>query len=138
RVKDVIVPVYVEPKLDTPAKTPALDGVPKDKLLAYGVPAEWLDDVLQADEDDLLTIADHLPAEAAEALLALATGTEPELPEPAGTDQDPFDHPDAQRRFRVMNNVDEHRQALDAPWERWSIFLHPAQRALVERKYNGP
>ena len=24
------------------------------------------------------------------------------------------------------------------PWEKWTVFLHPAQRALVERNYNGP
>ena len=38
------------------------------------MPAEWLDDVRQATEDTLLALADHLPAEAAEALLELATG----------------------------------------------------------------
>ncbi|WP_369772998.1 3'-5' exonuclease [Thioalkalivibrio sp. ALMg13-2] len=27
---------------------------------------------------------------------------------------------------------------MDSPWERWSIFLHPAQRQWVERDYNGP
>ena len=24
------------------------------------------------------------------------------------------------------------------PWEKWVVFLHPAQRELVERTYNGP
>ena len=37
-----------------------------------------------------------------------------------------------------MSNVEELRRALDYPWEKWAIFLHPAQRALVERDYNGP
>ena len=45
-----------------------------DELLGYGVPAEWLDDVRAANEDSLLAAADHLPGEAAEALLELATG----------------------------------------------------------------
>jgi hypothetical protein len=47
---------------------------------AYGVPAEWLDDVRQATEDTLLALSDHLPAEAAEALLELATGGKPRVP----------------------------------------------------------
>src|ERR1700733_1012687 len=28
-------------------------------------------------------------------------------------------------------------RALDAPWEQWAIFLHPAQRTTVERIHNG-
>jgi superfamily I DNA/RNA helicase len=30
------------------------------------------------------------------------------------------------------------QQALDYPWEKWTIFLHPDQRELVERDFNGP
>ena len=29
-------------------------------------------------------------------------------------------------------------RALDYPWEKWTVFLHPAQRQLVERDYSGP
>jgi mRNA-degrading endonuclease RelE of RelBE toxin-antitoxin system len=75
-------------------------------LLSYGVPAEWLADVKQATEDSLLTLAEHLPAEAAEALLELATGGKPK-PVSLGKVTDPFSHPDAQLRFRVMHGVDE-------------------------------
>ncbi len=46
-----------------------------------------------------------------------------------------FDHPDAQRRFRVMSNVEELQRALDYPWEKWTVFLHPEQRQWVERDY---
>ena len=42
------------------------------------MPAEWLADVREANEDTLLTLADHLPCEAAEALLELATGGKPQ------------------------------------------------------------
>ena len=51
---------------------------------------------------------------------------------------DPFAHPDAQRRFRVMADVEALERALDYPWEKWTVFLHPAQRQLVEREYSGP
>lgn len=37
-----------------------------------------------------------------------------------------------------MNNIDELASALDYPWDKWTIFLHPSQRELVERDYNGP
>ena len=29
-------------------------------------------------------------------------------------------------------------QMLDAPLEKWRVFLHPSQRKLVERDWNGP
>src|SRR5438105_10967809 len=113
-------------------------GISDDMLLAYGVPAEWLDTVRQATEDTLFDVADHLPQEAAEALLNLATGGIPAIPAPAPATADPFSHPDAQRRFRVLINVEELERALDFPWEKWAVFLHPAQRQLVERNYTGP
>ena len=37
-----------------------------------------------------------------------------------------------------MNNMDELAAALEYPWEKWTVFLHPAQQGLVERKFNGP
>ena len=54
------------------------------------------------------------------------------------TGDESFEHPDAQRRFRVMSNVEELQRALEFPWDRWSVFLHPEQRQLVERHYTGP
>ena len=85
-------------------------GVPDSQLLHYGVLAEWLDDVKQVpDEDALLALADHLPAEAAGALLELATGSAPERPVRGSTDGDSFDYPYAQGRFRVMSNQEDLR-----------------------------
>ena len=109
-----------------------------DVLMGYGVPAEWLSDVRQATDETLLSLADHLPAEAAEALLELATGGKPRVPQPVQVGGDPFDHPDARRRFRVMDKVEELERALDYPWEKWTVFLHPEQREWVERDYGGP
>lgn len=156
-VKEVVVPVYVQTVLPVaPApvveKKPMFARVSDDELLGYGVPAEWLDDVREATEDTLLALTDHLPAEAAEALVELATGGKPRVSQfiaaevsaiampagSAGVTSASFDHPDAQRRFRVMTNVEELERALDFPWEKWTIFLHPEQRQWVERDYNGP
>ena len=148
-VREIPVPRYVE--VDVPASSHgAVSGSPSvaraaifadasdDELLGYGVPVEWLGDVRAATEDTLLDLADHLPGEAAEALLQLATGGKPDRPAPAVAGADPFAHPDAQRRFRVMADVEALERALDYPWEKWTVFLHPAQRQLVERDYSGP
>jgi hypothetical protein len=136
RVEIAPVPVTAAPP--AAARPLLFAGVGDDKLLGYGVPPEWLDAVRRADEDSLFDVADHLPQEAAEALLNLATGTTPEAPPPAPAEADPFVHPDAQRRFRVLTNLEELERALDYPWEKWAVFLHPAQRRLVERSYSGP
>ena len=132
------MPAYV-PSARTPdVKKPLLAHVLDAELLRYGVPPEWLADVRQATEDTVLTLVEHLPAEAAEAVLELATGGAPNRPEPVPTTADPFAHPDARRRFRVVTDVDELARALEYPWERWTIFLHPTQRELVERSVSGP
>lgn len=138
-VKEISVPRIVEKPLPKAKKRVLLFRDASDSdLLSYGVPPEWLADVREADEESFLTLSQHLPAEATEALLNLATGTRPVVQKPAEPDSDPFQHPDSQRRFRLVTSVSELQRALDYPWEKWTVFLHPAQRSLVERSYNGP
>lgn len=110
----------------------------KFELMAFGVPEEWVNDVRAATEDTLFDLIAHLPQEAQEALLKLAVGEKPQPPEPAPVEADPFAHPDAQRRFRVLTNVEELQRALDYPWDKWAVFLHPAQEELVRRSFGGP
>src|SRR6266851_321009 len=128
------VPMPSTPAAAPAQKPPLFAGVGDDMLLGYGVPSEWLDEVRRVDEDTLFDIAEHLPQEAAEALLTLATGGTPEIPMAAGSAlevaayaprvaalsvsrvsasmdraaflaaADPFRHPDAQRRFRLLTN----------------------------------
>jgi hypothetical protein len=164
RVQEIVVPKYVEAEKIRAPKPSLFDHLPDSELLGYGVPSEWLPDVRSATEDSLLGIVDHLPKEAAEALLDLATGVTPQAvpPEPPRLEEKPrihtwaqhpmasaewnldavsahsFDHPDAKRRFRLINNLEELQQALDSPWEKWTVFLHPMQRELVGRDFNGP
>ncbi len=137
-VQEIRAPLLVEERRPAAYIEPLFAKVSDDELLSYGVPAEWLADVRVATEDSLLTLADHLPAEAAEALLELATGGKPRVPQPVTAKASPFDHPDAQRRFRVMSNVEELERALEFPWDKWTVFLHPEQRQWVERDYSGP
>jgi superfamily I DNA/RNA helicase len=149
-VKEIVVPVFTPTPVAKPKKPALFDGFGDDELLGFGVPAEWMKDVRAADEDSILTLATHLPAEAAEALLEIATGGMPNLrggaPPPAlpVPVEEPaalalaLAHPDAQRRFRVMTSVEELQRALDAPWDKWTVFLHPEQREWVERDSAGP
>lgn len=137
-VTEVLIPVY-KPTEVAPIRKPLLfENTSEAELLSYGVPPEWIADVKKADEDSLLLLADRLPAEAAEALIELATGGKPRVNQPAKPVTNPFDHPDAQRRFRVMGNLDALKTALEYPWEKWTVFLHPEQQQWVDRSYNGP
>jgi mRNA-degrading endonuclease RelE of RelBE toxin-antitoxin system len=138
RVQEITIPKYVEVEAAPRAKPFLYAHIPEEQLLAHGVPSEWLGDVRKADEDSILELAGHLPSEAAEALLNLATGVTPQVIRPVAADTNPFEHPDAQRRFRVMNNQAELERAFEYPWEKWTVFLHPSQRLLVERDYSGP
>lgn len=138
RVEEIAVPRYIAVERPAARKRLLFEQISDGQLWQYGVPPDWLADVLDADEDSILEIAGHLPAEAAEALLDLATGKIPQAAENAVTRGDPYQHPDALRRFRVMNNLAELARALEYPWEKWTVFLHPAQRELVERNYSGP
>ena len=142
-MKEVVVPVYVQIEMAARSKPTTEENAifadtSDDELLGHGVPVEWLVDVKKATGRTLLTLTDHLPAEAAEALLELATGGKPRAAQPAALTENPFAHPDAQRRFRMMANVEELQRALDFPWEKWTVFLHPEQRQWVERDYSGP
>lgn len=144
------VPRYVEEPVQRRVTRPFADLSDSD-LLKYGVPLEWLTEVRDATEDSLLDLCAHIPSEAGEALLELATGSKPltvsetyagELvcvaEKPADYRHDPFSHPDAKRRFTLISSSDELSRALEYPWDKWTVFLHPEQRSFVEKTFNGP
>jgi superfamily I DNA/RNA helicase len=101
-------------------------------------------------EDELDRAADYLPQEAYEALFYLAAGYSLEevfremekSEEPQKVDTSDYEaaleNPDSQRRFFVVEDDLELAAILHAPLEKWRVFLHPSQRSLVERDWNGP
>lgn len=131
-VEDVIIQRYIEEAVKKPRLFADEDD---DTLLSWGVPEDWLDTVRDATEDTVLDIVSHLPAEAGEALLKAAVG---ERPVPAPRAEDPYEHPDAVRRFRLTITEADLAEALEAPWEKWTVWLHPAQKEFVDRDFNGP
>lgn len=142
RVEELILPaVPVQQTLDL--KSPLQTTVPAifknlstEELLSVGVPEDWTDDVSSANEEQFFNLTEHLPAEASEALLEYAA-TGKLKPAFISVDE-PLLHPDTQRRFKVLQDAEELQAALDAPFERWAVFLHPSQRENVETVFNGP
>lgn len=135
-VKEIVVPKVIEQTIVSAPKL-LFDRIQDSELLGFGVPPEWLGDVKKATEDSLFELAGHLPQEASEALLEIATGGAPVKPQ-APVTVSPFEHPDAKRRFSLISTPEDLQKALDAPWDKWTIFLHPDQRRLVEQNYSGP
>ena len=124
----------------------------KDKhLMRLGVPEEQLSLVRNLhNEDELDQIADKLPQEAYEALFFLIAGYSLEevleefewSAEKQPVDVNDFESaltkPDSKRRFYVVEDELELAAILNAPLEKWRVFLHPSQQKLVENSWNGP
>ena len=95
-------------------------------------------------------VSDQFPPEAQDAIYMLLAGysfTEAldELAlSPEEEHFDPLDIDSAlnrvgsQAQFWVVENEEELKQMLNAPQEKWRVFLHPSQRRLVDRSWNGP
>lgn len=129
-----VVEVFVEP--DAP---PLLDKHDDEYLLSLGVPEDWLPTVRRvSDDDQLLVVCEKLPVDVGERLFALAAGDFVTPPKPVASDRPTTEAADTQRRFFVVEDAEGLAAALNAPMERWIAFLHPSQRALVERRFKGP
>ena len=141
QVREVMAKIDVAPAADlfvepAPAQEPAtpiifpLAMVGADSLQDYGVPQDWAELLVVSSMADALQAADHLPGEAAEAVRVFLAGGVPEAPAPAEAVE--------AQRFRMVEHRDELEAALEFPWDRWTVFLHPTQRQFVDAEYNGP
>lgn len=121
----------------------------KDReIRRLGVPDERLAAVRAVkSESELEELEALLPDEAFEALFLFAAG-EPfdkivnEQSAPAMIDESDFsaalERDSTRRHFVVLTDDSDLEALLAAPLERWRVFLHPSQRKLVERDWNGP
>ena len=125
-VQEVVVPLYAEAEQETPPKPSLSPTFPKTISWATGYRPEWLNDVCSANEDSLLGLVDHLPSE--RRLLELAVGGThswcSRLPLPTRSSIQT-----RKRRFLLVNDTEELERALEYPWEKWALFLHPGSAA---------
>ncbi|MBI4783025.1 MAG: DEAD/DEAH box helicase [Oscillatoriophycideae cyanobacterium NC_groundwater_1537_Pr4_S-0.65um_50_18] len=126
------------------------DSVKDKQLMQLGVPEILLPAVRQITTDEgVEQLLPHLPREASDALLMLASGYE--LDEvlrqlEKNKEVQPIDvedletalqNNDSLSRFMVLTDDTELEEMLAAPLEKWRVFLHPTQRKLVDRDWNG-
>ena len=137
--REEIIKRIVVPKLDDPFAKRPFEHLTDETLLAYGTPKAWLQPIREATTQAFLDeIGDLLPAEACEFLMAVAAGETPPPPPAPKLSLNPFTHPDAKRRFYLVESDEDLRRALTLDWEQWMLYLHPSQREAVDREFAGP
>jgi superfamily I DNA/RNA helicase len=124
--------------------------IPRKDLLRLGVPEEYLRAVYAVvTDEDIDRLMLQLPEEAADAILMLGAGyslnevyQEVQKSRSEKIDTDDFDtaltRNDSKSRFYLVEDDSALSAILDTPLEKWRVFLHPSQRRLVERDWNGP
>lgn len=140
-----VVPPDAEP---APAQKPLFDAYADAQLLELGVSEPLLPQIRElTTEAELLELLDRAPQLTTDVLFALFDGTPydevlKQVTDPVRADEpvDPEDFEAAvERPATQVTSDDEALQAIiGEAFERWQIFLHPTQRKLVEKRYNGP
>ena len=131
------------------AEPPAFHRLRDRELARLGVPSAMLAEMRTVRDDaELDGMQPRLPLEAYEALFLYLAGESYERlvlereapPEPVDTGDfaKALARNDSRGRFVVVEDELELEAMLNAPLERWRVFLHPSQRRLVERQWNGP
>ncbi len=140
----------VSPEPAVAAVPPLYERIRDRELKRVGVPDELLEKVREIHTAEQLdALQDALPDEAYEALFFLAEGDSLEEVEQAlaSTPVENVDTSDfeaalerdtSKRRFVVVTSDEALEAMLDAPMEKWRVFLHPSQRQLVHRSWKGP
>lgn len=124
-------------------------GISDRHFLRLGVPEELLNAVKAVVTDqDIDQLLPQLPEEAADAILMLGAGysldtvleqhqkLKTEVIDLNDIDQ-ALEKEDSKRRFYLIEDDSALSEILAAPLEKWRVFLHPSQRRLVERDWNG-
>lgn len=137
-------PVTASPTSPTPLFAAFTDA----QLVELGVAEPLLPQIRElASETALLELADRAPQLTADVLLSLYDGrsydevlahvTEP-VREKKPVDLDDYRAAVSRPATQVSSDDEALRAMLAESFDRWQIFLHPAQRALVEKSYQGP
>lgn len=133
---------------DRQTERPLFGAFSSQQLRSLGVTEALLPIIVKlTTEEELLGLVEYAPALTGDILLALHDGVSVEqvraeiiTPQAAEAPVDPNDFEQALARPATVVSTDDQalQMALQGDFDRWKIFLHPTQRALVERDYSGP
>ena len=133
------------------SEDPIFKNISDELLIKIGVPDEALSIARKiCSLSDLDKNINLLPPDAYEALYFLAEGysIDEVLDEFARNDEEvdtedfaaALSNINTQQKFIVLDGEDgenELKEILSAPLEKWRVFLHPTQRKIVEKSFNG-
>ena len=123
-----------------------------NELLKLGVPLNLLETVKNIDNEiELDSLQNHIPEEVYEALFYILAGdsleevynyifSEDDIEETIDIDDfaKALAKDSSQRKFYVVDDNDiDLKSMLNAPLEKWRVFLHPSQRKLIKKDFNG-
>ncbi len=142
-------PINVPVIAARPDKVPMFDAFSDEELISVGIPLEYLNLVRTVrTEPELSGLSGKLPEEAMQSLYALRSGeTIDAIQKTTFSDSKPvepndftaaLENPITKSQFAVMEDEAALKAFMEAPMEKWRVFLHPTQRRLVERHYAGP
>lgn len=124
-----------------------LSGYTPEQIMRLGIPnRDWAELLIGATEEQLYQLIqqaideDWFPEDVLERLLDLSTGAKPykELLPPQIAVLMPSElFRRRPRDFWSPESEQEIRRAIQSRWQEWIIFLHPAQKAAVERDIVG-
>lgn len=114
----------------------------KEDLLAIGTPEKMLEMVLNIyDQEELKSLKDYLPVDVYEYLYYLSEGIPLEEIyediEAGKLDEEPTQSGNALKHSLIITDDEQIEELLSGNFEKWKVFLHPSQRALSYRDYNG-
>ena len=108
-----------------------------DYLYSLGVPREYIEPLRMVAKDRVQSLIESLPELVQERIFALLENKP--VPSPLKVRvQAPILHPSNRYRYWLISSKEELERALFSDWEDWMIFLHPAQRIVVDQNYRGP
>lgn len=150
QVYDVVEAPPEEQKPAAPESKPAMFAFLSDAdLKKLGVPEELIFLVRAIyTEKDLTNAQQTLPQDAFQALDFARDGCDlDEIVETIYGDEagqggtniaDALDKAVTKMQFTVVEGEEELKAAMNAPLEKWRVFLHPQQRKLAEKNFAGP
>ena len=143
---ELALPPHAAPARSAPR--PLFAAYSEGPLLELGVAAPLLPLIARiTTEDELLGLVEYAPQLTKEVLLALYDGASPAevleqvtAPVRAMTPVDAGDYEAALARPATQVTTDDSAMQgiLEKDFARWQVFLHPVQRQVVQRTYNGP
>lgn len=142
-------PINIPEIKEREKQEPMFAAYANEELVSVGVPVKFLDLVRTVrTEPELIGLAGKLPEEAMQSLYALRSGeTIESILKTTYSDSDPvaeddyeaaLENPITLSQFAVMEDEESLNAFMEAPMEKWRVFLHPSQRRLIDHNYAGP